>query len=54
MRLMITEELIKKGEDWDDLVVRIPAPKVENKNPIKTKELAEKNSAADSIILGFA
>jgi tetratricopeptide (TPR) repeat protein len=46
-----TEELVKKGEDWDDLVVRIPAPRAANLNPAAAKEPSKKYSADDLIML---
>jgi tetratricopeptide (TPR) repeat protein len=42
------EELVKRGEDWDDLVVRIPAPRVEIKKAPRPKESSKEDSAADS------
>ena len=46
-----SKELVKKGEDWDDMVVCVPAPAMEKKEPQTSAGPPEKLSAADATLL---
>jgi hypothetical protein len=43
------EEMVKDKEDYDDLVVRLPVPKIEENKPSSSDELPKTLSEADSL-----